>query len=123
MDAEERLAVLEGSRRRRRANPVQASTDVSMLSTTLSTIRSQHRYCEYSLPVCLSASQVTLSEDEDPSASGWSVGQLWTQILAWANKAAFASIFVLIGGWILFRFVGPLTGLYSLTNDLSANTP
>lgn len=40
-------------------------------------------------------------------------------LLFWANKLAFGAIFAIIGGWILFRFVGPATGLYQLTNDIS----
>lgn len=35
-------------------------------------------------------------------------------LLFWLNKFAYASIFVVIGGWILFRFVGPSLGLYQL---------
>ncbi|XP_051199339.1 uncharacterized protein [Lolium perenne] len=34
--------------------------------------------------------------------------------LFWLNKFAYASIFIMAGAWILFRFVGPLTGLYQL---------
>ncbi len=63
------------------------------------------------------------AQQPDSSTSERSGGQLWTQSLEWANQAAFASIFILIGGWILFRFVGPLTGLYALTNDLTAKSP
>ncbi|KXZ46127.1 hypothetical protein GPECTOR_46g196 [Gonium pectorale] len=39
-------------------------------------------------------------------------------ILFWANKAAYASAFLLLGGWILFRFVGPALGLYKLAGEL-----
>eukprot|EP00197_Chlamydomonas_leiostraca_P011445 CAMPEP_0202869544 /NCGR_PEP_ID=MMETSP1391-20130828/12514_1 /ASSEMBLY_ACC=CAM_ASM_000867 /TAXON_ID=1034604 /ORGANISM="Chlamydomonas leiostraca, Strain SAG 11-49" /LENGTH=169 /DNA_ID=CAMNT_0049549877 /DNA_START=42 /DNA_END=551 /DNA_ORIENTATION=+ len=38
-------------------------------------------------------------------------------VLFWLNKAAYASVFVLIGGWVLFRFVGPNLGLYTLAGD------
>ena len=34
--------------------------------------------------------------------------------LYWLNKFAYASIFVVIGVWILFRFVGPSLNLYQL---------
>ncbi|XP_021736786.1 uncharacterized protein LOC110703308 [Chenopodium quinoa] len=34
--------------------------------------------------------------------------------LFWVNKFAYASIFIIIGGWILFRFVGPSLNLYQL---------
>ena len=40
-------------------------------------------------------------------------------LLFWANKAAYASVFVIGGGWVLFRFVGPALGLY----DLSGGPP
>ncbi|XAR57974.1 hypothetical protein NMG60_11026297 [Bertholletia excelsa] len=35
-------------------------------------------------------------------------------LLFWLNKFAYASIFIIIGGWILFRFVGPALNLYQL---------
>ncbi|KAM3285734.1 hypothetical protein P3S67_024533 [Capsicum chacoense] len=35
-------------------------------------------------------------------------------LLFWLNKFAYASIFIIIGGWILFRFVGPALDLYQL---------
>ena len=31
---------------------------------------------------------------------------------------AYAMVFVVIAGWIVFRFVGPATGLYSLKANL-----
>ncbi|KAL9241434.1 hypothetical protein vseg_015549 [Gypsophila vaccaria] len=34
--------------------------------------------------------------------------------LYWLNKFAYASIFIIIGAWILFRFVGPALNLYQL---------
>lgn len=34
--------------------------------------------------------------------------------LFWLNKFAYASIFILIGGWIVFRVVGPALNLYQL---------
>lgn len=40
-------------------------------------------------------------------------------VLYWSQQAATYSVGILIVGWILFRFVGPATGLYTLTNDLS----
>ncbi|KAJ8642248.1 hypothetical protein MRB53_018942 [Persea americana] len=42
-------------------------------------------------------------------------------LLFWLNKFAYASIFVIIGAWILFRFVGPSLGLYQL--DSTPLTP
>eukprot|EP01018_Ginkgo_biloba_P016751 Gb_29954 [translate_table: standard] len=39
-------------------------------------------------------------------------------ILFWLNKFAYASIFIIIGGWVLFRFVGPSLGLYQLESTL-----
>ncbi|PKU59876.1 uncharacterized protein LOC110116363 [Dendrobium catenatum] len=38
-------------------------------------------------------------------------------VLFWLNKLAYASIFVVIGAWILFRFVGPSLGLYQLDSS------
>jgi hypothetical protein len=35
-------------------------------------------------------------------------------MLFWLNKFAYASIFIMAGAWILFRFVGPSLGLYQL---------
>ncbi len=35
-------------------------------------------------------------------------------MLFWLNKFAYASIFIVIGAWILFRFVGPALNLYQL---------
>lgn len=58
---------------------------------------------------------------------GWesmSLGQKFAElylgrrgVLFWANKAAYASVFVVLGGWILFRIVGPALGLYKLTGE------
>ena len=38
--------------------------------------------------------------------------------LFWLNKLAYASIFIIIGGWIAFRFVGPALNLYQLESPL-----
>ncbi|KAL2630653.1 hypothetical protein R1flu_015339 [Riccia fluitans] len=38
--------------------------------------------------------------------------------LFWLNKLAYASIFILIGAWIVFRFVGPSLGWYELDSPL-----
>ena len=34
--------------------------------------------------------------------------------LFWLNWLAFRSVFLLLGLWIFFRFIGPATGLYAL---------
>lgn len=39
-------------------------------------------------------------------------------LLFWTNKAAYASIFLMIGAWIIFRFVGPNLGLYKLNDEI-----
>eukprot|EP00882_Tetradesmus_deserticola_P004622 GHRQ01004872.1.p2 GENE.GHRQ01004872.1~~GHRQ01004872.1.p2 ORF type:complete len:166 (+),score=56.83 GHRQ01004872.1:209-706(+) len=39
-------------------------------------------------------------------------------MLFWANKAAWAAVWVVGGAWVLFRFVGPAVGLYKLQGDL-----
>ena len=36
--------------------------------------------------------------------------------LFWINEAAFASVFIIAGLWIVFRFIGPALGLYELSN-------
>lgn len=41
-------------------------------------------------------------------------------LLFWANKAALASIVGLIVAWALFRFAGPLLGMYQLENDITS---
>ncbi|KAF5735956.1 hypothetical protein HS088_TW14G00086 [Tripterygium wilfordii] len=43
-------------------------------------------------------------------------------LLFWLNKFAYASIFIVIGGWILFRFVGPSLNLYQLDTPPLAPT-
>ncbi|KAK7262950.1 hypothetical protein RJT34_30532 [Clitoria ternatea] len=42
--------------------------------------------------------------------------------LFWLNKFAYASIFIMIGGWILFRFVGPALNIYQLDTPVLAPT-
>ncbi|KAK4758765.1 hypothetical protein SAY87_020066 [Trapa incisa] len=38
-------------------------------------------------------------------------------LLFWLNKFAYASIFIMIGAWIMFRFVGPALNLYQLDSN------
>lgn len=40
-------------------------------------------------------------------------------LMFWANKAALASIVILIVAWAVFRFLGPALGLYALQQDFS----
>lgn len=40
-------------------------------------------------------------------------------ILYWANQAAWWSVCIVGGAWVLFRFVGPALGLYKLDGDLT----
>jgi len=61
---------------------------------------------------------VARKEDADMPAGA---GNLWSGergALYWLNKVSYASVFILVGGWIVFRFVGPAVGLYTLTNEL-----
>ncbi|KAK9814076.1 hypothetical protein WJX72_000357 [[Myrmecia] bisecta] len=44
-------------------------------------------------------------------------------VLFWAAKLSYGAIFVLIGAWIVFRFVGPSLGLYNLSNDIQSPSP
>lgn len=39
-------------------------------------------------------------------------------ILFWLNKLAYGAIFAIIGGWIVFRFIGPALGWYELDQPL-----
>lgn len=44
--------------------------------------------------------------------------------LYWLNYLSYRLIFVMIGGWIVFRFVGPAIGIYQLTNPFDfSNVP
>ncbi|KAE8701702.1 Zinc finger family protein, putative isoform 1 [Hibiscus syriacus] len=40
-------------------------------------------------------------------------------LLFWLNKFAYASIFIVIGAWIVFRFVGHALNLYQLDSPLA----
>jgi hypothetical protein len=75
-------------------------------------------------------------ESGDSFAAEWKEGQLFPEgwekmnlfekfynaymgergLLFWANKFAFGAVFVVIGAWIVFRFVGPAVGLYKLVD-------
>eukprot|EP01026_Neomeris_dumetosa_P003704 TRINITY_DN1099_c1_g1_i1.p2 TRINITY_DN1099_c1_g1~~TRINITY_DN1099_c1_g1_i1.p2 ORF type:complete len:177 (+),score=22.03 TRINITY_DN1099_c1_g1_i1:33-533(+) len=49
--------------------------------------------------------------------AGQKLFELWTGergMLFWMNKIAYGALFVIVGGWVLFRFVGPTLGLYEL---------
>lgn len=62
-----------------------------------------------------------LPEGWDKMNNFQKAGELWSGkrgALFWANKISWAALFVVGGAWILFRFIGPATGLYNLTNDL-----
>ena len=62
--------------------------------------------------------------EESSSKKKWeemSIGEKATElyvgekgVLFWLNKFAYASIFIMIGAWILFRFVGPALNIYQL---------
>ncbi|KAK6924472.1 hypothetical protein RJ641_010672 [Dillenia turbinata] len=56
-------------------------------------------------------------KDWDSMTTGEKVMELYAGekgLLFWLNKLAYASIFIVIGGWIVFRFVGPSLNLYQL---------
>ncbi|KAG2496029.1 hypothetical protein HYH03_005951 [Edaphochlamys debaryana] len=38
-------------------------------------------------------------------------------IIFWTNRVAFGAVFVILGSWVIFRFVGPALGLYKLAGD------
>ncbi len=57
-------------------------------------------------------------EEMELLEKGW---QLWAGergFLFWSNKLATGAIVAIAVAWVLFRFVGPALGLYTLTNDL-----
>ncbi|KAG6558239.1 hypothetical protein Mapa_000422 [Marchantia paleacea] len=57
-------------------------------------------------------------EDMSLLEQAWSLYIGEKGFLFWLNKLAYASIFGLIGGWIVFRFVGPALGWYELDSPL-----
>ena len=55
--------------------------------------------------------------------TGLQVTELYTGnrgLLFWMGKVTYALIFVLIGGWIVFRFVLPGLGILELQNGLDS---
>jgi hypothetical protein len=55
----------------------------------------------------------------DDMSTGDKAVQLWMGergLLFWANKASYAMLFIIGGGWVVFRFLGPALGLYDLAN-------
>ena len=63
-----------------------------------------------------------LPEGWEEMTSAQKATQLWMGdrgLLFWSNKAAYASLFIIGGLWVVFRFVGPALGLY----DLSGGPP
>jgi hypothetical protein len=81
-------------------------------------------------------------QEEDPSTIGrgyaeWKKGELFPEgweemdlptkvmelymgkrgVLYWATQSAWYSVWILLGAWILFRFIGPALGLYQLSVD------
>ena len=61
-------------------------------------------------------------EEMGPFAKAWQIYAGERGALFWANKLAYTAVFVIVGGWILFRVVFPALGLYQLTNDISTPT-
>uniref|UniRef100_A0A803LEJ1 Uncharacterized protein n=1 Tax=Chenopodium quinoa TaxID=63459 RepID=A0A803LEJ1_CHEQI len=82
-----------GSRKRRRQQELQESGEVPMMKA----VADKKKWEEMSL----SEKAIELYMGEKG-------------FLFWVNKFAYASIFIIIGGWILFRFVGPSLNLYQL---------
>ena len=63
-----------------------------------------------------------LPEDWDNLTASEKIYELYVGdkgLLYWVNRTAFASIFAIGVTWILFRFVGPLLGLYELKSNFS----
>ena len=56
-------------------------------------------------------------EGWETMSSSQKATQLWLGergLLFWINKSAYASVFIMGGLWVIFRFVGPGLGLYDL---------
>eukprot|EP00884_Botryococcus_braunii_P015273 jgi/Botrbrau1/2429/Bobra.0395s0051.1 len=80
------------------------------------------------------------NESESTGLAEWKEGQLFPEgwdgmplpqklyelytgkrgFLYWTAQAAWYSIFGLVGGWVVFRFVLPALGIYQLANDLQS---
>lgn len=108
---DDELSELERSSRRR-GRDTRASSSKSASSTPPSEdLRGWADWKEGSL----------LPEGWDRMNNFQKAGELWSGkrgALFWANKISWAALFVIGGAWVLFRFVGPATGLYNLRNDL-----
>lgn len=109
-DAESaRIADLEGRGRRRKGRPKTQAPQVSSEKESQS-----EGFAEWPEGQLLPSGW----DDMNPVQKA---GELWAGkrgALFWANKSAWASLFIIGGAWVLFRIVGPLTGLYTLKNDL-----
>jgi hypothetical protein len=106
-DQEARLAALEDSARRGKFKPMKAAMGQAQSEQEPGKVV----WKEGSL----------LPDGFDQMDPLQKAGQLWTGergLLFWLNKAAYASLFIVVGGWVLFRFVGPALGLYELSNAL-----
>ncbi|CAD6341275.1 unnamed protein product [Miscanthus lutarioriparius] len=72
-------------------------------------------------PAASSSSPAPKKKERRKEWEEMSVGEKATELyvgekglLFWLNKFAYASIFIMVGAWILFRFVGPSLGIYQL---------
>ncbi|VFQ93928.1 unnamed protein product [Cuscuta campestris] len=57
------------------------------------------------------------AKDRESMSLGEKVAEIYVGekgVLFWLNKFAYASIYIVIGAWIVFRFVGPALNLYQL---------
>uniref|UniRef100_A0A0E0LFN9 Uncharacterized protein n=1 Tax=Oryza punctata TaxID=4537 RepID=A0A0E0LFN9_ORYPU len=105
-------------RARNQARRVQEVTPPAPLGITMKSKSSSSR------PAASSSASAAARREKQTRRKEWEemslaekAGELYVGekgLLFWLNKFAYASIFIMVGAWILFRFVGPSIGLYQL---------
>uniref|UniRef100_A0A061RS80 Uncharacterized protein n=1 Tax=Tetraselmis sp. GSL018 TaxID=582737 RepID=A0A061RS80_9CHLO len=110
-DDEARLEAIEKASRRRRKGSAEYSIDELRYSAkALSAQESQSAAAEWKEGKLLPEGWESMNAFE----KFYNLYMGKRGLLFWANKAAFASVFILIGAWIVFRFIGPSLGLYKV---------
>jgi hypothetical protein len=107
---DERFAALEQSARARGKRRSNSSVDTATQQQAESTSAGQKPEWKQGQ---------LLPSGWDEMSTGDKAIQLWMGergLLFWANKASYAMLFIIGGGWVVFRFLGPALGLYDLAN-------
>lgn len=102
------------------ANPSPPPTPPADTTTTLNRRGRRRLRKEQQTTVATGLSKKVEKKDWDSMTMSEKAIELYVGekgLLFWLNKLAYASIFVVIGAWILFRFVGPALNLYQLDSD------